>query len=67
MEVETYKSKVKCHNCGWKGEIEIPKGVEVYNCQSKCPNCGCDHLSPNNDKELKRAECLCSPCESDED
>jgi Zn finger protein HypA/HybF involved in hydrogenase expression len=67
MEVETYKSKVKCTNCGWKGEVSIPKGIEVYSSNAKCPNCGCDHLSPNNDKELKRVDCGPMCCESDED
>ncbi|MBI2038914.1 MAG: hypothetical protein HYT22_01360 [Candidatus Niyogibacteria bacterium] len=38
MGKETYKLKVFCVNCNFKGEIEIPKGV-AYKSQ-ECPNCG---------------------------
>lgn len=34
----SYKINVACDNCGFKGEVEIEKGVEFKN--HPCPNCG---------------------------
>lgn len=36
--METYKLKVYCTNCNFKGEIEIQKGVAYSN--QECLNCG---------------------------
>ena len=38
MEKETYKQKILCTNCGFRKEIDIPKGVKVEG--AECPNCG---------------------------
>ena len=38
----TYKLKMFCGNCGFEGEIEIPKGIASKN--KECPNCGITEL-----------------------
>ena len=45
MEEETYKVKVYCRNCDWKGTQDIAKGtsVEVLSLRD-CPICGCQEL-----------------------
>jgi len=42
---ETYKVKVYCRNCDWKGTQDIPKGssVEILSLR-ECPICGCEGL-----------------------
>ena len=45
MEKEIYIIKVVCHNCGWKGEKEINKGISVESIGlDECSNCGCKRL-----------------------
>ena len=34
-----YKTHVVCYNCGWKGEVDILKGMEVE--YHLCPQCEC--------------------------
>ena len=41
----SYKAKVYCKNCDFKGEIEIPKGQTIEN--TKCTNCGNAELMKN--------------------
>ena len=42
---ETYKVKVYCQNCAWKGTQDIPKKstVEILSLR-ECPTCGCEEL-----------------------
>lgn len=43
MNEEKYKEKVICENCGFDGEIEIPKGTRINDME--CQNCGCQDLT----------------------
>lgn len=40
-----YEAKLKCENCGFMGEIRIPKGITVKEFiktgMFKCDNCSC--------------------------
>lgn len=40
---ETYQKDCRCFNCGWKDEVDIPKGilVSLFIARKECPNCGC--------------------------
>ena len=45
MQKETYKVKVYCRNCEWKGEQGIEKGCSVKVLSLReCPVCGCEEL-----------------------
>ena len=45
MKEETYRVKVYCRNCDWKGTQDIPKGssVEILDLR-ECPICGCQEM-----------------------
>jgi len=36
---QTYNYFYRCSNCGWGGEVEIPKGVRTK--FYRCPQCAC--------------------------
>lgn len=36
--MDTYSIDSICNNCGTRGKVEVPKGVEVD--AQECPNCG---------------------------
>jgi hypothetical protein len=42
----TYTLKMYCHNCGWEGSKEIPKGTPRANTNAFCPRCECPTLGP---------------------
>ena len=43
---ETYKGEFHCTNCGWKGSLDVPKGMERYAFSQKqtCGECGTPNL-----------------------
>ena len=41
-ETETYKAKVYCKNCDFRGEIDVPKGQIIDD--TICVNCGTSQL-----------------------
>lgn len=43
VEAESYTLTVLCSNCGWMGDIQIPKGIPL-NTQS-CQECGVPRLT----------------------
>ena|GEM_PF-4844720 len=51
MAEGVYKGTVVCTNCGYEGQVDIPKGKNRKYYLSEqpsnrvCPNCGCETLS----------------------
>lgn len=37
-----YQAHVYCANCGWIGDVELPKGFPVLG--AECPTCSCRAL-----------------------
>lgn len=48
--METYKMKVYCGNCDFRGEIDIPKGVLVS--EAECTQCGTTTLAKDINVDL---------------
>ena len=39
-QTNTYKIEGECSNCGYRGDIDLPKGTP-FNSTLACPYCGC--------------------------
>jgi len=37
-----YTVNVRCDNCGYSGDVKVPRGTKVSN--RSCPRCGCRTL-----------------------
>ena len=42
----TYRADLYCKNCGYKINMEIPKGTPIWDFCDKleCPECGCNTI-----------------------
>jgi hypothetical protein len=59
MKNKTYSASVKCLNCGWEGQLELPFGETVVRTNNhlftityryrKCSQCGTEYIIPNTD------------------
>jgi transcription elongation factor Elf1 len=36
----TYPYPARCGNCGWSGNVQIPKGMRATVARLPCPRCG---------------------------
>jgi len=39
-----YDGNFVCNNCGWRGIVQIEKGMKLEDArdEAECPNCGCE-------------------------
>lgn len=51
MSDDLYKIDAICSNCGFDGNIEIPKGIIIDD--FGCPNCGCLKLQRDFNAHLR--------------
>lgn len=49
-ENRTYKAKVYCKNCDFRGQIDIEKGQTID--KTECTNCGNTELMKDQDLDL---------------